>query len=51
MRFVLKLMANLTDPRGGDAMDKVDQRSVPTGPGGLTGGEPAFRVTTRALLG
>ena len=23
MRFVLKLMANLTDQRGGDAMDKV----------------------------
>jgi geranylgeranyl reductase family protein len=23
MRFVLKLMANLTDPRGGDAMDKL----------------------------
>jgi geranylgeranyl reductase family protein len=23
MRFVLKLLANLTDPRGGDAMDKV----------------------------
>ena len=23
MRFVLKLMANLTDPRGGDAMDQV----------------------------
>jgi geranylgeranyl reductase family protein len=23
MRFVLKLMANLTDPRGGDALDKV----------------------------
>ncbi|MGH8968863.1 MAG: geranylgeranyl reductase family protein [Actinomycetes bacterium] len=23
MRFVLKLMANLTDPRGGDAMDRV----------------------------
>ena len=23
MRLVLKLMANLTDPRGGDAMDKV----------------------------
>jgi hypothetical protein len=23
MRFVLKLMANLTDTRGGDAMDKV----------------------------
>ncbi|CAM3189275.1 geranylgeranyl reductase family protein [Stackebrandtia soli] len=23
MRFVLKLLANLTDPRGGDAMDKI----------------------------
>jgi hypothetical protein len=23
MRFVLKLMANLTDPRGGDAMDRL----------------------------
>jgi flavin-dependent dehydrogenase len=23
MRFVLKLMANLTEPRGGDAMDRV----------------------------
>ena len=23
MRFVLKLLANLTDPRGGDAMDRV----------------------------
>jgi flavin-dependent dehydrogenase len=23
MRFVLKLMANLTDPKGGDAMDRV----------------------------
>jgi hypothetical protein len=23
MRFVLKLMANLTDPNGGDAMDRV----------------------------
>ena len=23
MRFALKLMANLTDPRGGDAMDRV----------------------------
>ena len=34
MRFVLKLMANLTDPRGGDAMDRVDQRPVPAGPGG-----------------
>jgi hypothetical protein len=23
MKFVLKLLANLTDPRGGDAMDRV----------------------------
>ncbi len=23
MRFALKLLANLTDPRGGDAMDRV----------------------------
>ena len=23
MRFVLKLLANLTDPRGGDASDRV----------------------------
>jgi len=23
MRFVMKLLANLTDPRGGDAMDRV----------------------------
>ena len=23
MRFVLKLLANLTDPRGGDAMDRI----------------------------
>ena len=23
MRFVLKLLANLTDPRGGDALDRV----------------------------
>jgi hypothetical protein len=23
MRFVLKIMANLTDPRGGDAMDRL----------------------------
>ncbi len=23
MRFTLKLLANLTDPRGGDAMDRV----------------------------
>ena len=43
MRFVLKLMANLTDPRGGDAMDRVDQRPVPAGAGGLTGrDDPRF---------
>jgi hypothetical protein len=23
MKFVLKLLANLTEPRGGDAMDRV----------------------------
>jgi hypothetical protein len=23
MRFVLRLLANLTDPRGGDAMDRI----------------------------
>ena len=23
MRFVLKLLANLTEPRGGDAMDRI----------------------------
>ena len=23
MRFTLKLLANLTDPRGGDAMDRI----------------------------
>jgi hypothetical protein len=23
MRFVLKLLANLTDPRGGDAADRI----------------------------
>jgi menaquinone-9 beta-reductase len=23
MKFTLKLLANLTDPRGGDAMDRV----------------------------
>jgi hypothetical protein len=23
MRFVLKLLANLTDPHGGDAMDRI----------------------------
>ena len=23
MRFVLKLLANLTDPRGGDASDRI----------------------------
>jgi hypothetical protein len=33
MRFVFKLLANLTDPRGGDAMDRVINgltRVVPT---------------------
>ena len=29
MRFTLKLLANLTDSRDGDAMDKIDQRVCP----------------------
>ena len=29
MRFVLKLLANLTDPRGGDAIGPGDQRACP----------------------
>ena len=36
MRFALKLLANLTDPRGGDAMDQVDQRPVEARAGGVT---------------
>jgi geranylgeranyl reductase family protein len=32
MRFVLKLMANLTDPRGGDAMDRVINGMVRVAP-------------------
>ncbi len=33
MRFVLKLLANLTDPRGGDAMDRVINALTTAGPG------------------
>ena len=36
MRFTLKLLANLTDPRGGDAMDRLINALSPTGPGGVT---------------
>lgn len=32
MRFVLKLMANLTDPRGGDAMDRIINAMVRVAP-------------------
>jgi hypothetical protein len=32
MRFALKLLANLTDPRGGDAMDKVINAMVRVAP-------------------
>lgn len=32
MRFVLKLMANLTDPRGGDAMDRIINALVRVAP-------------------
>jgi flavin-dependent dehydrogenase len=32
MRFVLKLMANLTDPRGGDAMDRIINALVKVAP-------------------
>ena len=46
MRFTLKLMANLTDPRGGDAMDRVDQRPVPGSPRRPDPGRPG-----PALLG
>ena len=33
MRFVLKLLANLTDPHDGDVSDRVDQRADPAHPG------------------
>jgi len=32
MRFVLKLLANLTDPRGGDAMDRIINGLVKVAP-------------------
>ena len=37
MRFVLKLLANLTDPHDGDVSDRVDQRPDPAHPGGALG--------------
>ena len=36
MRFALKLLANLTDPRGGDAMDRVINALSTAGAGGVT---------------
>ena len=47
MRFALKLLANLTDPRGGDAMDRVINALTPARPGRVN----PRRVATRALLG
>ena len=41
MRFVLKLMANLTDPRGGDAMDRVINALSPAGAAGRPWRRPA----------
>ena len=35
MRFTLKLLANLTDPRGGDAMDRLINALTPRRPGGV----------------
>ena len=32
MRFTLKLLANLTDPRGGDAMDRIINALSQAGP-------------------
>ena len=32
MKFTLKLLANLTDPRGGDAMDRVINGLVKAAP-------------------
>ena len=40
MRFTLKLLANLTDPRDGDAMDRHHQRAVQGRSGGVTTGGP-----------
>ena len=36
MKFTLKLLANLHDPRGGDALDRVINGLSRMAPGGLT---------------
>ena len=43
MRFVLKLLANLTDPRGGDAMDRVINAHDQGGTGGMSADTPVER--------
>ena len=40
MQFMLKLMANLTDPRGGDAIGPRHQRPVEDGARRMTAGAP-----------
>ena len=36
MRFTLKMLANLTDPRGGDAMDRIINGLSQDRSGGMT---------------
>ena len=36
MKFLLKIMANLAEPHGGDAGRPDDQRAVEDGPGGMS---------------
>jgi hypothetical protein len=36
MKFTLKLLANLRDPRGGDALDRVINGLSRLAPGGVT---------------
>ena len=40
MRFTLKLLANLTDPRGGDAMDRIINGLIAPGALGMTSTSP-----------
>ena len=48
MRFVLKLLANLTDPRGGDAMDRIINGLTRAGPRGVTSADRGPCVTRRS---
>ena len=49
MRFTLKLLANLTDPRGGDAMDRVINALTKARSGGLTA-DPGRPLNTPVLV-